>query len=438
VLAHLATCTDCREVVALAAPEATEGLEVVAPHKAKPRWLSVPVMQWGTVAAAVAVVAVAVVMQSPRMQQPATFHEGKSLAVASADKPAPPPPPAVASARKASERERDAATTRLQNGDLRDADVKNNRSEVRTKEARLDDLAMKRDELAKQKKEDGDRALAIGTPSAAAPTPPAPVVSARRADSGSVVSLNGSGVVTSSKVGEERAAGGASAGTMAQAERNEPSPEAGSLESGHKDSKLARPPAQQQLPAKPASPAAAADSVVSVNGGSLNSAKAGPIPEPPQRAKSSEPTTPAAMSPGVYGPGYAGESMARGAPAAELRLHSRLATARWTVTSDGRVQRSLDGGHNWADVPITKDKAVKFRALATDGDEVWAGGTRGALYYSADAGSTWRAHPLGLSGDIVRLSVNGKSLAVSTSSGQTIQVSHDAFGDAAAKPPSNR
>ncbi|MDP9268782.1 MAG: zf-HC2 domain-containing protein [Acidobacteriota bacterium] len=433
VLAHLATCTDCREVVALAAPEPIEELETAASAAAvsapaRPRWLPWPVgantIRWGAVAAAVAVVAVAVVMQSPRMQQsplsarvstPSPALSADKTLVATAEKPAQAQPPALeaGSAGKASMRERDAAVA-----DLRAAEVKNNT------EARLDELTKNKEGLAKQqKKEDGARTMA-------AVAPPAPVVAPKSADAGSLaVSSNGNPAVSSNKVREEHAAGGASAGMVAQAERNEP----------FKDAKFARRSAEQHAAAKPSAPPATAAAAYD----SVAMAKAAPSPEPAAtRAKTREGATPAAMSPGLYGPGYAGNIATRNATLGEeaaQRAELKPATLRWTVTSDGRVQRSRDGGRNWADVPIAKDKALKFRALAADGDEIWAGGASGALYYSANAGSTWRPHPLpGVTGDIIRLSVSGKSLIVSTSSGQTITVSHDAFADTAAKPPSSR
>src|SRR3954469_4454533 len=65
VLAHLATCAECREVIALAAPEAAAAASN-APGKS---WFTLPFMRWGAVAAAVAVVAVAVVLQAPRVSQ---------------------------------------------------------------------------------------------------------------------------------------------------------------------------------------------------------------------------------------------------------------------------------------------------------------------------------------------------------------------------------
>jgi hypothetical protein len=346
-----------------------------------------PVMQWGAVAAAVTVVAVAVVMQSPRVQQPAKYEQlpavssanrsanqasaDKSLATR-ADKPA--RPPSVASAGKVSERERDAGAAGLRTNELREASVPSYNDELAKKGA-----------VAKQKKEDSGRDLRAAAPSVTAPAPPSPVV-------GSMV---------------------------AQAERNEPLHD--------KDSKLARRPAEQQpAAAKPAAPATAIDSADAYT---YSAAKAAPSP-----------ASSASGGAALYGPGYAGGNMAprRADEVSAQRTQLKRANLRWTVTSDGRVQRSSDG-RNWIDVPIVNDKNVKFRALASDGDEVWAGGARGVLYYSADAGSTWRPHPVErVNGDIIRLNVNGKTLIISTSSGQTIQVSHDVFGIDAAKPPSSR
>src|SRR3954465_4498783 len=55
VLAHLATCADCREVVTLAAPEtASAAAASGAPGKS---WFTLPFMRWGAIAAAVALVA---------------------------------------------------------------------------------------------------------------------------------------------------------------------------------------------------------------------------------------------------------------------------------------------------------------------------------------------------------------------------------------------
>jgi photosystem II stability/assembly factor-like uncharacterized protein len=125
---------------------------------------------------------------------------------------------------------------------------------------------------------------------------------------------------------------------------------------------------------------------------------------------------------------------------------------RWTVTSAGGLQRSFDRGNTWQDVNVngvvaggsmsysvaaktsrSKEKladkkaasaTVVFRAVAAIGAEVWAGGTGGALYHSSDAGSQWTrvvpsAGGTALTGDIVGVEFadaqNGK---ITTSTGE--------------------
>jgi hypothetical protein len=59
---------------------------------------------------------------------------------------------------------------------------------------------------------------------------------------------------------------------------------------------------------------------------------------------------------------------------------------RWRVSSTGAVERSGDG-KSWVKVEI--DPGVTFRALSSNGGDLWAGGTGGALFHSADAGRSW-------------------------------------------------
>lgn len=60
---------------------------------------------------------------------------------------------------------------------------------------------------------------------------------------------------------------------------------------------------------------------------------------------------------------------------------------RWTLSSDGTLQRSLNGGKSWETIPVASQ--AKFRALAAFGQEIWVGGSAGALYHSLDAGAHW-------------------------------------------------
>ena len=66
---------------------------------------------------------------------------------------------------------------------------------------------------------------------------------------------------------------------------------------------------------------------------------------------------------------------------------SNLVLPRWTLSSDGSLQRSLDAGKTWQAIPVPGN--VTFRALAAVGVEIWVGGAKGTLYHSSDAGEHW-------------------------------------------------
>jgi Photosynthesis system II assembly factor YCF48 len=128
------------------------------------------------------------------------------------------------------------------------------------------------------------------------------------------------------------------------------------------------------------------------------------------------------------------------------------ASPRWSISSDGRLQRSLDAGNSWVDVnpdlvprrstaailgenahQVAKaDKKVKtqqsssagFRALAAFGTEVWAGGSAAMLYHSRDSGAHWtRVLPSSsdatLTGDITSIEFSDPQHGrISTSNGE--------------------
>jgi hypothetical protein len=122
------------------------------------------------------------------------------------------------------------------------------------------------------------------------------------------------------------------------------------------------------------------------------------------------------------------------------RSSSELATLSpgplWTISSTGTLRRSADQGKTWEDVNVNANPAALttasvevaanaprakaksrdkdsngqpvFRTVAAAGAHVWAGGSGGALYHSADAGSHWtRVDPTAagtsLTGDITSL-----------------------------------
>jgi hypothetical protein len=132
---------------------------------------------------------------------------------------------------------------------------------------------------------------------------------------------------------------------------------------------------------------------------------------------------------------------------------------RWTITSTGALQRSLDQGHTWQTVdvnagsatasslelasnqsvsnqPMAKQKsadrklskkdvsAPSFRAVAAAGAEVWAGGSGAALYHSLNGGNSWiRVQPSSsgsvLAGDVVSVDFpDAQHVKVTTSSSE--------------------
>jgi Photosynthesis system II assembly factor YCF48/Putative zinc-finger len=65
----------------------------------------------------------------------------------------------------------------------------------------------------------------------------------------------------------------------------------------------------------------------------------------------------------------------------------RADVSRWTISSDGQLQRSLDSGKTWQ--PVNVAEKATFRALSANGPDLWVGGARGLLYHSSDAGGHW-------------------------------------------------
>jgi len=94
---------------------------------------------------------------------------------------------------------------------------------------------------------------------------------------------------------------------------------------------------------------------------------------------------------GVGGPASAPKTMALAKNETTASTVSPAATKivpRWTLSSDGLLQRSLDSGKTWIRVEVTN--TATLRALAAIGTEIWVGGSGGALFHSADAGQHWQ------------------------------------------------
>jgi hypothetical protein len=112
----------------------------------------------------------------------------------------------------------------------------------------------------------------------------------------------------------------------------------------------------------------------------------------------------------------------------------QISVPRWTLSSDGILQRSLDSGRTWEQIQVSS--SATLRALAAVGLDIWVGGSAGALYYSADAGEHWvQVRPVAngeyLTADILgveftdglhgKVTVSGQKTWTTADAGQTWQ-----------------
>jgi hypothetical protein len=104
-------------------------------------------------------------------------------------------------------------------------------------------------------------------------------------------------------------------------------------------------------------------------------------------------------------------------------------TPRWTLSPDGVLERSLDGGRTWETVPVAATAAL--RALAAEGFEIWVGGAAGALYHSSDIGQHWvqvtpTADGKALGADIIGITFTDASHGKLTTSNHETWITSDA------------
>jgi len=141
-------------------------------------------------------------------------------------------------------------------------------------------------------------------------------------------------------------------------------------------------------------------------------------------------------------PGRAKEPASTVAGSAELsrseadlgRSGQAVPVPRWTLSSEGILQRSLDSGRTWQQMHLST--TATLRAVAANGLKIWVGGSGGALYRSDDAGEHWvQVRPLAggefLSADIlgielvdplhVKLTAAGQQTWTTADAGQTWQ-----------------
>jgi hypothetical protein len=166
---------------------------------------------------------------------------------------------------------------------------------------------------------------------------------------------------------------------------------------------LAAKPAASQLKAKVPNPA---DGNYAVDASPVEMADARTssqfVEMVPGRAKDASAELEAAQEKAVGGPLVKKRMTAASAGAATIVSNAFIPanlTPRWTLSSDGTLQRSLDSGRTWQTIPVSSPTI--FRALAANGLDIWVGGAGGALFHSSDAGQHWIQ---------VRPVVNGETL----------------------------
>jgi len=380
VLEHLARCGDCREVVALALP-ATEAVALAGSDSTARRgWLSWPVLRWGIVAAGILAVTSVGILQYRQRRQEKTLVATSLMSQATADTAAQSsasPPHATASQAVAPQTEMGEQT-----------------------------------EMARKAQSRAQSALVVNKPASSA----------------------GPGAIfaqphprSNSTRGTGRASAGGFSGNAAP----------------RRDLALA-PVAQNPAATAKQNSTPAATTTVEVSGEAAQittqTTAQNQIQGQLVQDEQAEPPQASADYVGKAKSALAQASPANVASAPLLRtaptLMKDLAAARWTISANGTLQRSVDGGKTWLDVDVAMDDSMSanlvlraqtgttvqtqaelttrakteaksnaksaaaeptptprtiFRAVSVSSNaaEVWAGGSGGALYHTLDGGNRW-------------------------------------------------
>ncbi|MBI2682892.1 MAG: zf-HC2 domain-containing protein [Acidobacteriales bacterium] len=359
MLAHLAECAECREVVLLASPEAEAMQPVLALPAGRSWWNRVAVWQWGAAAAAVLVVASALVVMQPRVAPPEEMAALQRTAPASSAAPQV-TEPAKADA-KANLNANAAEVTKLEQPAAKDQRTRN---EVAS---------------GRQSKKEAD-GVAGGTVGRVKREPPS-----------DNVEITASAPMVMTAV--QPAAPHSENAPLVTGQRTATTGEAGKLGGFAMSSGLAKPAAES---------ARDQDAVVSAE---LKDAAAAPPPAPAKQEKlllfkSKAKAAPADPTDAVAAKAFAveeskkSEGMDFGLPAEGERVDSKSrgpvmpnAGSEWRIADDGHLQRlHLKPTPNWNTVKVGSEK---LQILAFRGQEIWVGGHKGRLYKSVNNGMTW-------------------------------------------------
>ncbi|MGH9554770.1 MAG: YCF48-related protein [Terriglobales bacterium] len=438
VIGHLALCADCRDAVALAAPPQLAEGEPLRPHPAPRRFGWV---HWFALAASVVVVATAV-LQQPRRSQP-----GSELEMATRERA--PAPAAKPSAQPQNGKTAAMATTTASGPTSTPAQTAAS-AEHADRSALVKDIA---EEQPPKRDESPSKPVAQSEfreykQQANAPSQPG---------SGSGRAGTGTGA------GAGGVVGGIRTGTFGAGQPTKPASSAASLEKERRDAPQAPPPPARANEAaavednrRPADALKSKDAEVpkaELDTGARKSERQLAVADSDSTAGGKEaagqPVNQEALdqksraqAPATeLGSVQPGALSAKKRPAETQTKTSRLASLtnklktplRWTISAAGMVQRSLDGGKSWQDLAIAE--GVRFRAVAAQDGNVWAGGDGGALFHSSDGGATWTPRPLSGAAyhfemtpafDILRIDITASGQVTVTTSQRQTFVSTDA------------
>lgn len=366
MLAHLAACASCREVVALAGSPLVE--PVPEPVRKRAIW-ETPLFHWGAVAATLAVVIAAVSLgtrEGRKSPTDAMLNETPSAVQTQSDK-------VVAEAPAKLDQDAAAANTPA----------------TTTKRAvHLQEQV--RYERSASPAESKTNAPAVGGLVAgnAAPAPPPPAA----------------GGIARDKVA------GSAANQVADVFKDE--------RIDLKQAPAAAPKVQQQTtPSADTAYAYKSDETLSITAqdgvAQMNSAAAPAANEAQAKksmlAKSKEETARSRMVSPV------------GAFHQVQPIQSAITGTEWQITNLGQLQRSFNRGGLWEN--MLSDHT--FRSVAVVRDHIWAGGDSGTLYFSSDNGRTWnqvhvQSGNASLTGNILRMRfADDTHGSIDTSSGET-------------------
>jgi len=430
VLEHLACCSDCREVVALALPESVPVTAHLAPSPT--RWLGWPQLRWGFALAGVAVIVSVGVVQYRRQSAATMAQKGISKFASLAKNEAVVPAPATAL------KEPESAAAGKEQG-------KAERSDLLTVDKTDKKVAVTLKSTGR------DEAL----------------VASAAGSGGGIVAGSRAGLLSH---GPKVAYQNQWQTQNAFVANTAPSPAA---------APPASPPPQGQLVANSRVPSRSQAAQVQVEAGapaiesqnmegkSLDLQNQSIPKQPPNDgyAESKVEKTKPAETLVTVGPTKA---LASTTPSGGRPFDYLSASPRWAITSSGTLQRSYDQGASWQDVPVkgspggavagmmmvaresaaqpkpapakAKDAAkqsaaldapILFRAVAAVGNEVWAGGTGGQLYHSSDAGSHWAqvvpsSGNVSLTGDVISLDFSDSQHGRVTTSTREVWLTSDA------------